>query len=312
MKRRLFLLGALALGCTPTKSGEAEPEEEPPQPEGETPLRPDPFGSRNPQLVVAEWTSMMTGSSIALYSDGLIDHRWTEFVEDGAFGEYIEHFRVAMADPSDMMMLHKTFAPHRFVRLEPSYHEDGVLDGGAVTLSHYASGRRITVVNEPADLPSSLGFAIGDLERLAARAKNRGADPFTSVPGPGRMLLVHEFQAHADRSFVFTVFESGHAELRLIADPNGPADDAHDQRTPQSRVTRVDAQSLGTLRQAIGHLQKNPPSEADLRGKRGAIERLRLRNPKREIVVPVGFSPPKTVERVIEESRALAGEIWMR
>ncbi len=305
MKRRWFLLGASALACAPTKSPEVERKRE----AADTDQSTYRLAASDRLVVVGQWSSMMTGSSIAVYSDGLIDHRWTEFIDIGTFGEYVDHFRVAVADPSDVLALREALGSPGFLSAKAHYREAAVHDGGAITISDPASHRRIIVVNDPADLPPNVGTVSHHLEKFAARARKEGTDPFTSVRGPGRLLLVHEFITPADRSFVFTAFDNGLLELRLLSDPNDAPDDATDFPTPRSTVIVVDEESLSPLRQAIAELQKKPPSEADLRGKRGPVQRIWVGGPKREITVRVGFTPPLRVQRLIEESRALAGGI---
>lgn len=302
VRRRWFLAGATALGCTGTKPSDLERKRDTANPVAGK-FR---VSIRSPLVAIAQWTSMMARSSVAVYMDGLVDYRWTEFVEDEKFGRYVDHFRVGLAEPSEMPALHKSLASPTFLSAKRDYHEDGVHDGGAVTISEPMSGRRIIVVNDPADLPQSVGSVVKDLRGIAMRVKAGGADPFTKIPGRGRMLLVHEFLSPEQRSFVFTVFESGRLELRLTADPNDPADEATDFPTPRSVALEAEDATLEPLRQAVAALEGTSLVDADLRGKRGSTERLRIGGPRPEIEVPVGFAVPKVLQRVIDESHAVA------
>lgn len=263
-------------------------------------------------LVVAEWSSMMSGSSVAVYADGLIDRRWTELVEERPRWRYEDKYRVAMAKPDDIFGLKRDLQASGFLDAEPSYHEDGVLDGGAITISDGASARRVIVVNEPKKLPGELRRLSKQLYAFARFAERVGEDPFDTKLPSGRMSLVHEFKTASEQVYVFTVFESGVLELRLIYDPDQAAHNAPDHPTPRSVVVQVDPRQLEPLSRALEGLRAKTLTAEELRGAPDEpTERLWLRGPNREITAPVGSKAPPLVQRVLEESQALRSEMPM-
>ncbi len=275
MYRRFLLLALVATACAPTKSAEEALSDPPPR-------RAEPG---RPLLAIATWSAPVAGWTqwLAVYDDGLLELRsFEEAPEPSTLFARELRVRVLRVAPAELAPLKAALSDTDVEHAGSYYREDGVLDGGALTIADMATHhRRVTVVNRPSGLPSPVSTAEGVLVRLAEMAKDRGADGF--APGPDRIELIAMIE-RGEESIELTIFENGLLERRTTYTSSERAHAAADYPTPDAVTGQAHAGDLDALRASLSTLPAAPPNVA---GAARTGDRLFVGSASREFHVPL-------------------------
>lgn len=307
MHRRAFSIGLLAGACTPLGGSNTDEDE----PRTATPGGDD---AALRLLVIAEWSGMFHSTSLAVYDDGLLDFRFPEEDGEGPFGPtYRRAYRVATAPPDFLEALRSGLASKAFRRAKPHYHEDGVMDGGALTMAGIDSERRIIIVNDPQGLPPTLDRLREALRTTAKIVEEMGHDPFESPHAPprGRMLLVHDHsREQEDDALSLTVFEHGDIELRTTYDGSRAAHRKRDYPTPRSTVRRLDEMRLLLLREGVEALRASSVPREYKGGALGEVDShwLTMAGPEGRFHVRSDKPVPTELRQVLDLSAEIAAD----
>ncbi len=248
----------------------------------------------------------MGGSEwLAVYEDGLLEMRWSELVDDPKRGFAREHHQLTMRVPATRLdALRTALASTEFAAAEPHYNEEGVLDGGALTIADMATHhRRVIVVNEPADLPAPVARAEAMLWELHELVRKKGERAF-AVDAADRLLVVYS-HPHGEDSRQLTVFANGSLELRTTYTSSDKAHAERDYPTPRSVTSLATEEEFAALTDAIAGMPspQHRPGEANRR-----YGDVTLRIGVGEFPVPLD-NPPAELARLLAAADSIASRL---
>lgn len=286
MHRRFFVLALIATACAPTKPAGEETPPDPPARRAEP---------GKPLLAIAEWSAPVAGWSqrLAVYEDGLLEMRSFEEAPqaDNPLGQELQ-VRVLRVPPAELAPLRGALADSGFEKAEPYYREEGVHDGGSLTIADMATHRRrVIVINSPSGVPGPVTKAQSALDGLAKTVKDKGTDGF--APGPDRIEFIAMVGRH-NENLELTVFAGGLLELRTTYTADEKAHAASDYPTPHAVTGQARPGDLDALRSTLTALPATPPTikQANRSG-----DMLFVGSTAREFQVP--SKPPPEVSAVI-------------
>lgn len=288
--RRTTLLGSLSLLLACTPRGEDARTRSGPAP-----------------LLVASDSSPVSGGSQALtvYADGLVLRSVRPCMGEALAGG--QALRSAQADAPTLARLRELVARQDVLDARATYEEYGVLDGGSTVLVAGPQPRRISIYNDPSDLPEGPRALQAEAHRLHAWVERDGVDAFT---GPRAVLVRHtrSFIAvhHADE---LTVFADGTLDYRVTAGEFPGRE--HDYPYPAVHIANIDPAELAPLRTALARLGESPPEQqqkpwwGEQQARSATHHTLELANsqPRRELGTADQLTP--AFERVTVETRLL-------
>jgi len=236
-----MLLALFSTACAPHH--EPEPASQPASPPAAT-------ATSDALVVLGSWSAMISGQEIAVYDNGLVMVQWSDHEPaPEPFGRFVHHVAVHRVAPEQVNEVRKLVSSEAFGRARSAYHEEGVMDGGALVVGgHRVSDRRITIVNRPADLPPELRAIEVVLDELAEATKTQGQPAF--APGPDRVVALWRF-ARGEDSKQLTVFASGVLELRTLHTSSMTAHASDDYPTPHAVTGMANPSDLEALVAAL-------------------------------------------------------------
>jgi hypothetical protein len=226
-----------------------------------------------PLLLVAEFSAPVSGggATISVYDDG------RAFMRGGdGFGSPSRSW-AGRVTAGELATLQRALASAAYGKSDSHYHEDGVMDGGAVVLADPISERKIVVVNDP-PLPTELGEVHRFARELYRKLRDTGKDPFDPhTPGELRMFAFHrQWWTENWQSFDFVVYADGKLELCKTngEDRWGPNDES---RYPACRVLTVPLERLAPLQDLLVRdgLDREPAPNLETEGKSVHVLQLR-------------------------------------
>lgn len=309
-RRDLLLgsLGLLAVGCTGSADKRPLPtalerrvRPGPPRPSDLAPLT----AEAGPELVLmTNYGAGAAGTSIVttVYADG----RVLRVRNMGMFGESEPDkpaLVLARAGPARIAVLQALVDRQEFLYSSSAYHEPNVHDGGSTSFYGGSVRRRILVINDPPDLPSTLRELGVEVTHLQEWLDRIGVDAFTVQDG---IVLEQSRRFTSGHGDTLIVYADGMLDYRinrgdLAITPDG------DDPYPIVTTRRVDGAHVQPLVAALQTLRATemPPHPRDLPERyRGTVHFLKSRelSASWDIQQP----PPPPLERVLLETA------WLR